>query len=905
MRNKCKAIFALLLAAGLLLSFPQGVIGALSAEPLQAQAAGSDGTTNWDFIEPVTHLTTVPAGYTAIRNSTDLNNMRNNLGGKYILMADIDLSGISNWVPVGTSAAPFTGQLDGNGYAIKNLVVDSTSDAGLFGRIRMRSDQFYVKNLAIIGGKIKSSVRAGAIAGTVDCTIYGKNFSIANCYIDIPVETISSATIACAGGIIGTLVDTVSVDKILNNGSVYCSTTAGGGYALAGGFLGRAESSTFYVQKSGNTGSVTVNAANYSNAYAGGLIGSAYASIVYDCYNQGEVKSTAPAQTYSYVGGILGEAQQYTSYIRRSYNSAKVSYTSTNSTISYAGGMVGYSSTAYGGATLANCYYLSTSDKHVGNITNNNSAHTNVQALSDSDLRKQSSFDGFDFDTIWVMAAGGGYPVLRGMQEIIDPYLDSDGDGLPDVWEINGIDFNGVYTLPIHLMGADPNVPDIFVECDWMTDGSKSYKPSEKALYKVYEAFKNSPNGKINIHIDAGPDSTDFVTGKKWSEYPGGAGGNLISGTADWTKKDYKAEWEKTQSENFSFWRRKVFRYAIFLNGFYLQNNKVSYGQATEAVGIQSFLIASGMSEITAKLENIDFDLFIARNFMHELGHTLGLKHGGCDDINNKPNYISIMNYTFTMVGLPCANINYPYAELDYSRWELPSLNENRLDETKGIDPEGKTSGTGISTIWYNRYLHINIIGWPDVSYKYKPEDSVPIARQKIDFNTDGKFDTAVKADINKDGNYSNLFGYNDWDNIVYNRGVIGSWNEEAEMTLFIEDKPDLLDDELVWPSEIVPYPFENTLTITGPTTVDYKGTITLTADKPVNFTTDSKYITLEKVDSQTVKVTSTKSFIKTGSAEIKATPIGGGEATTVTVKVKPTFIQWLMIIILFGWLWM
>lgn len=31
---------------------------------------------------------------------------------------------------------------------------------------------------------------------------------------------------------------------------------------------------------------------------------------------------------------------------------------------------------------------------------------------------------------------------------------------------------------------------------------------------------------------------------------------------------------------------------------------------------------------------------------MHELGHTLNLKHGGIDHINCKPNYLSIMSYT-------------------------------------------------------------------------------------------------------------------------------------------------------------------------------------------------------------------------------------------------------------------
>jgi hypothetical protein len=36
-----------------------------------------------------------------------------------------------------------------------------------------------------------------------------------------------------------------------------------------------------------------------------------------------------------------------------------------------------------------------------------------------------------------------------------------------------------------------------------------------------------------------------------------------------------------------------------------------------------------------------------AGTLMHELGHNLGLRHGGGDDTNYKPTYISIMNYAF------------------------------------------------------------------------------------------------------------------------------------------------------------------------------------------------------------------------------------------------------------------
>ena len=41
---------------------------------------------------------------------------------------------------------------------------------------------------------------------------------------------------------------------------------------------------------------------------------------------------------------------------------------------------------------------------------------------------------------------------------------------------------------------------------------------------------------------------------------------------------------------------------------------------------------------------------------MHELGHNLGLHHGGDDGVNFKPNYLSIMNYSFEILGTLRAN---------------------------------------------------------------------------------------------------------------------------------------------------------------------------------------------------------------------------------------------------------
>jgi hypothetical protein len=75
--------------------------------------------------------------------------------------------------------------------------------------------------------------------------------------------------------------------------------------------------------------------------------------------------------------------------------------------------------------------------------------------------------------------------------------------------------------------------------------------------------------------------------------------------------------------------------------------------------------------------------------FMHELGHNLGLHHGGDEDVNYKPNYLSVMNYDFQFSGIPYGatpGSTRPVGfRLDYSDVALPTLDENHLDENLGL----------------------------------------------------------------------------------------------------------------------------------------------------------------------------------------------------------------------------
>ena len=112
--------------------------------------------------------------------------------------------------------------------------------------------------------------------------------------------------------------------------------------------------------------------------------------------------------------------------------------------------------------------------------------------------------------------------------------------------------------------------------------------------------------------------------------------------------------------------------------------------------------------------------------FIHELGHNLGLRHGGADEENYKPNYLSIMNYEYQLSGVPRAGgKNY----FGYSTHEHMPLDEKNLDERRGLGA--------------NAYGYL---------YKGKP------AHRNVDFNKNGVIDAQpVAADVNGNRRMSTL----------------------------------------------------------------------------------------------------------------------------------------------------
>jgi len=147
--------------------------------------------------------------------------------------------------------------------------------------------------------------------------------------------------------------------------------------------------------------------------------------------------------------------------------------------------------------------------------------------------------------------------------------------------------------------------------------------------------------------------------------------------------------------------------------------------------------------------------------FMHEVGHGLGLRHGGANETNFKPNYLSVMSYAFQgglrKRGSPT---------FDYSRTTLPELTETSLNEELGIE-DWPTSVAGFQTTWFR--------GFGGGSQQWTAP-FMPGAESNVDWDQDGNdSEIGVSSSINRDLSRSVLSGHDDWRNLVFTGGTIGA----------------------------------------------------------------------------------------------------------------------------------
>jgi hypothetical protein len=163
-----------------------------------------------------------------IHSASDLQGVSNNMAANYVLDADVDLSSVVDFIPLGVSATaadpiPFTGTLDGAGHAITGLTqVSSGRYVGLFGLIGAGGS---IKNLRVRSAAITSNYGGGSAAkgspipGMIGI-LAGENDHGSIDSVTVNGTIISTAPGSACGGVVG-----VNIGSITNS-SAFVTLTA-------------------------------------------------------------------------------------------------------------------------------------------------------------------------------------------------------------------------------------------------------------------------------------------------------------------------------------------------------------------------------------------------------------------------------------------------------------------------------------------------------------------------------------------------------------------------------------------------------------------------------------------------------------------------------------------------------
>lgn len=424
------------------------LVGLLPALSPQAEAAADDATA---LLQEVSTKTSVPSGYTPIYDADDLQNMQEDLTANYILMNDIDLSGI-NWKPMrysktGVYTLGFTGTLEGNGFTIRNLTVNGEKydDGALF-----YQNEGTIQNLRVTG-QINLTSKSGIVRYAASLALYNEG-TIYNCT--------SAAGITAGGDMpvrVGGLVseNQGTIDYCRYTGTIHAS--AGNGQVCVGGItyindddavISHCENVGIILAESGNSTEVkdTISSlVNESSIELGGIAGIAdWHSTIDQCRATCTIRITGESY-YEYwrIGGLVGIARAAT-VSNCCFNgtlSINVDIKKVSSGIYEVGGLVGNggsggsakyencyvsgvitdSSPSLGGvpawlisdvvydSEFTACYYpAGTLDPFVWNKPSEEKGYTAVPLAS---MASKATFPEYDFSSVWTM--GQSYPIQK------------------------------------------------------------------------------------------------------------------------------------------------------------------------------------------------------------------------------------------------------------------------------------------------------------------------------------------------------------------------------------------------------------------------------------------------------------------------------------------------------------
>lgn len=312
--------------------------------------------------------------YTVIRDVNQLQDMNNDLSGRYVLANHVDASSTFVWAfgagfeRVGSPGTPFNGILDGLGHRVDRLRINrDTTGSGLFGATHSAT----IQNLGLNNVGMTFTRSAGPLVGI----ILGGTTTINNVYSS------GSLTVSPGfGGHIGGLVGAVTAGGSLNLSNSYSAvnitaTQADSGHI--GGLVGTLNTGNNHISTAYYAGNLNTQVANVGGIY-GGVSGSPTSNNTLDMvYASGLVSGSSSK------GGLVGTA---------------------------------------GNLSLSNSYW-NTSKSGLLQAVGNAGAATlsNVSGLTSPQFTQLSSFAGwgssidaqYGTDSIWRIYDGQSEPLLR------------------------------------------------------------------------------------------------------------------------------------------------------------------------------------------------------------------------------------------------------------------------------------------------------------------------------------------------------------------------------------------------------------------------------------------------------------------------------------------------------------
>jgi hypothetical protein len=278
-------------------------------------------------------------------------------------------------------------------------------------------------------------------------------------------------------------------------------------------------------------------------------------------------------------------------------------------------------------------------------------------------------------------------------------YGDTDGDGLCDNWEPGGTYLKITYGGTLHTFtescGPCPSKTkdDIYWEVDYDSTiaGYPSYLTT--ALTNIKNVFATSPGGGIVLHyyVDDGLSSLPEDV-KIWSDAAGDPPGTDSYTEIKQNNFGLVASWSANKDKA---WHNAV-HYALVIKD---QAHDQGSSGIAEMVGDDAVVSLFGFANSVDQIQG---------TLMHELGHNLGLKHGGgletfpptpgppetydwFDDssTNCKPNYPSVMNYDRQFGDDMITGITFTYSPGTLKVNNLPDapLDLDDLNENHGVQP--------------------------------------------------------------------------------------------------------------------------------------------------------------------------------------------------------------------------